>query len=95
MKTIVTGLLVLLLPLWVAAADKNEVRVVDAWARAVPAVAPVAGGFLTVVNMGDNCNISYIFTLCLHKFIHSFFICLKFTHICNFLILSQKMKFTR
>ena len=53
MKTIVTGLLVLLLPLWVAAADKNEVRVVDAWARAVPAVAPVAGGFLTVVNMGN------------------------------------------
>ena len=53
MKTIVTGLLVLLLPLWVAAADKNEVRVVDAWARAVPAVAPVAGGFFTVVNMGN------------------------------------------
>lgn len=53
MKTIVTGLLVLLLPLAVLAADKRDVRVVDAWARAVPAVAPVAGGFFTVVNTGN------------------------------------------
>ena len=52
MKTIVTGLLVLLLPLAVLAADKRDVRVVDAWARAVPAVAPVAGGFFTVINTG-------------------------------------------
>lgn len=35
------------------AADKPGVRVDDAWARATPAVAPVAGGFLTVVNAGD------------------------------------------
>ena len=53
MKTIVTGLLVLLLSLAVSAADKREVRVVDAWARAVPVVAPVAGGFFTVVNTGN------------------------------------------
>ena len=54
MKTIVTGLLALMLPLAVLAAGKGDVRVVDAWARAVPAVAPVAGGFLTVVNMGNS-----------------------------------------
>ena len=53
MKTIVTGLLALLLPLAVLAAGKGDVRVVDAWARAVPAVAPVAGGFFTVVNPGN------------------------------------------
>ncbi|MDE2407787.1 MAG: copper chaperone PCu(A)C [Xanthomonadaceae bacterium] len=36
-----------------AMAGKADVRVVEAWSRAVPAVAPVAGGFLTVVNDGD------------------------------------------
>ena len=30
-----------------------QVQVRDAWTRAVPAVAPVAGGFVTVVNDGD------------------------------------------
>lgn len=33
-------------------AGRPGVRVEDAWARAIPAVAPVAGGFLTVVNEG-------------------------------------------
>ncbi len=36
-----------------AAAGKADVRVLEAWTRAVPAVAPVAGGFLTVVNDDD------------------------------------------
>ncbi|TLX23082.1 copper chaperone PCu(A)C [Thermomonas fusca] len=36
-----------------AMAGKADVRVLEAWTRAVPAVAPVAGGFLTVVNKGD------------------------------------------
>lgn len=35
------------------AAGKPGVRVEDAWARATPAVAPVAGGFLTAINDGD------------------------------------------
>jgi copper(I)-binding protein len=35
------------------AAGKPGVRVEDAWARATPAVAPVAGGYLTAVNDGD------------------------------------------
>lgn len=35
-----------------AAAGRSGVRVESAWARATPAVAPVAGGFLTVVNEG-------------------------------------------
>ena len=35
------------------AAPKATLRVEDAWSRATPPVAPVAGGFLTVVNAGD------------------------------------------
>ena len=35
------------------AAPKATLRVQDAWSRATPPVAPVAGGFLTVVNAGD------------------------------------------
>lgn len=37
----------------VAASPAAGVRVLDAWTRAVPAVAPVAGGYLTIVNDGD------------------------------------------
>lgn len=43
----------LLLAVGAAFAGTPGVRVQDAWARATPAVAPVAGGFLTVVNDGD------------------------------------------
>lgn len=35
------------------AAPKGGLRVEDAWSRATPPVAPVAGGFLTVVNATD------------------------------------------
>lgn len=35
------------------AAPKATLRVEDAWSRATPPVAPVAGGFLTVVNSSD------------------------------------------
>lgn len=38
------------------AAKSGGVRVENAWTRAVPAVAPVAGGFLTVVNDGDGAD---------------------------------------
>ena len=43
----------LLLAVGVAFAGTPGVRVQDAWARATPAAAPVAGGFLTLVNDGD------------------------------------------
>lgn len=43
----------LLLAAGTALAGTSGMRVQDAWARATPAVAPVAGGFLTVVNDGD------------------------------------------
>lgn len=36
-----------------AVAGKADVHVLEAWARATPAVAPVAAGYLTVVNDGD------------------------------------------
>lgn len=36
-----------------AIAGQRALHVVDAWARATPAVAPVAGGYLTVTNDGD------------------------------------------
>ena len=43
--------------LWAAssawAADKPGIRVTEAWSRATPAVAPVAGGFMTLVNDGE------------------------------------------
>lgn len=43
--------------LWVAssawAAGKPGIRVTEAWSRATPAVAPVAGGFMTLANAGD------------------------------------------
>ena len=43
--------------LWAAssawAADKPGIRVTEAWSRATPAVAPVAGGFMPLVNEGD------------------------------------------
>lgn len=35
------------------AANGDTLRVENAWARATPAVAPVAAGYLTVVNDGD------------------------------------------
>lgn len=35
-----------------SAATPAKLRVVEAWSRATPAVAPVAGGFLTVTNAG-------------------------------------------
>ena len=38
------------------AAGERGVRVENAWTRAVPAVAPVAGGFLSVVNDGDRAD---------------------------------------
>ena len=38
------------------AAKDGGVRIENAWTRAVPAVAPVAGGFLTVVNDGDGAD---------------------------------------
>ena len=53
MKNLLAGLLAMLLPLVALAIGKGDVRVVDAWTRAVPAVAPVAGGFFTVINMGN------------------------------------------
>ncbi|TXI80040.1 MAG: copper chaperone PCu(A)C [Cupriavidus sp.] len=37
-------------------AGKPGMRVENAWTRAVPAVAPVAGGFLTVVNDGGSAD---------------------------------------
>lgn len=37
-----------------ALAGDGGVRVQDAWTRAVPAVAPVAGGFLTVLNTANS-----------------------------------------
>lgn len=37
-------------------AKDGGVRVENAWTRAVPAVAPVAGGFLTVVNDGGSAD---------------------------------------
>jgi copper(I)-binding protein len=39
-----------------SAAGNPGVHVEDAWARATPAVAPVAGGFLTVANDGDQAD---------------------------------------
>ena len=42
------------------AAPKATLRVEDAWSRATPPVAPVAGGFLTVVNAGDKPGDQYI-----------------------------------
>ena len=53
MKNLLAGLLAVLLPLAALAAGQGDVRVVDAWTRAVPAVAPVAGGFFTVINTGN------------------------------------------
>ena len=35
------------------AAGKPGIHVTEAWSRATPAVAPVAGGFMTLVNEGD------------------------------------------
>ena len=35
------------------AAGKPGIRVTEPWSRATPAVAPVAGGFMTLVNEGD------------------------------------------
>ena len=35
------------------AAGKPGIGVKDAWSRATPAVAPVAGGFMTLANEGD------------------------------------------
>ncbi len=43
--------------LWAAssawAAGKPGIRVTEAWSRATPAVAPVAGGFMTLINDGE------------------------------------------
>ena len=35
------------------AAGKPGIHVTEAWSRATPAVAPVAGGFMTLANEGD------------------------------------------
>lgn len=53
MKRWIPMMLALLLPLAAsAAAGASGVRVLEAWARATPPVAPVAGSYLTVVNDG-------------------------------------------
>lgn len=54
MKQWTLGLLALCLLATGAMAGNAQVQVRDAWTRAVPAVAPVAGGFLTVVNTGNS-----------------------------------------
>ena len=53
MKQWTGGIVALCLLATGAMAGNAHVQVRDAWTRAVPAVAPVAGGFLTVVNDGD------------------------------------------
>lgn len=55
MRTIRTVLVLLLLLLGctVLAAQRGGLRIEQAWARATPAVAPVAAGYLVVVNDGD------------------------------------------
>lgn len=53
MKQWAYGIVALCLLATGAMAGNARVQVREAWARAVPAVAPVAGGFLTVVNDGD------------------------------------------
>ena len=52
-KPILLDVSMLLLSAAGVAATRDGVRAVDAWSRATPAVAPVAGGFLTLVNDGD------------------------------------------
>ena len=52
-KTILLAVSMLLLSAAGVTANRDGVRAVDAWSRATPAVAPVAGGFLTLVNDGD------------------------------------------
>ncbi|WP_240098324.1 copper chaperone PCu(A)C [Thermomonas flagellata] len=39
------------------AAGKDRLRVEDAWSRATPPGAPVAGGFLTIVNPGPRADV--------------------------------------
>ncbi len=53
MKTIALGLLLAVAGATSAAASNATLRVEGAWARATPAVAPVAAGYLVVVNDGD------------------------------------------
>ena len=54
MNHITTSAMALMLAVSVGvAAGERGLRVEHAWTRAVPAVAPVAGGFLVVVNDGD------------------------------------------
>lgn len=40
-----------------AAANKDRLRVEDAWSRATAPGAPVAGGFLTIVNPGPRADV--------------------------------------
>ncbi|MCC7097755.1 MAG: copper chaperone PCu(A)C [Thermomonas sp.] len=55
MRTIRTLLVLLLLSMACAvlAAPRDGLRIEQAWARATPAVAPVAAGYLVVINDGD------------------------------------------
>lgn len=54
MKQWTLGLVALCLLATGVIAGNGQLQVREAWTRAVPAVAPVAGGFLTVVNTGNS-----------------------------------------